>query len=88
MPLKQKRDDLLANLGELRAEGLKQGSLSNDFSSFGNSVLKIMERNGFDNELMGNLQSYSVKLPKFAKHAQILKKISESSFNPKNRIYI
>ena len=39
----------------------------------GNTVLKILERSGFDYDLVENLQGYVVKLPKFAKYAQILK---------------
>jgi hypothetical protein len=32
-----------------------------------------LERNGFDYDLVENLRGYVVKLPKFAKYAQILK---------------
>jgi len=38
-----------------------------------NNALKLLERNGFDYDLVENLQGYVVKLPKFAKYAQILK---------------
>ena len=46
-----------------------------EFKSTGarNNALKILERNGFDYDLVENLQGYVVKLPKFAKYAQILK---------------
>jgi len=38
-----------------------------------NNALKILERNGFDYELVEDLTGYAVKLPRFAKYAQILK---------------
>ena len=46
-----------------------------EFKSTGarNNALKLLERNGFDYDLVENLQGYVVKLPKFAKYAQILK---------------
>ena len=46
-----------------------------EFKSTGarNNALKILERNGFDYDLVEDLQGYVVKLPKFAKYAQILK---------------
>jgi hypothetical protein len=46
-----------------------------EFKSIGarNNALKLLERNGFDYDLVENLQGYVVKLPKFAKYAQILK---------------
>ena len=46
-----------------------------EFKSTGarNNALKLLERNGFDYDLVENLRGYVVKLPKFAKYAQILK---------------
>ena len=46
-----------------------------EFKSTGvrNNALKLLERNGFDYDLVENMQGYVVKLPKFAKYAQILK---------------
>jgi hypothetical protein len=38
-----------------------------------NNALKLLERNGFDYDLVENPQGYMVKPPKFAKYAQILK---------------
>jgi hypothetical protein len=38
-----------------------------------NNALKILERNGFDYDLVEDPRGYVVKLPKFAKYAQILK---------------
>jgi hypothetical protein len=46
-----------------------------EFKSIGarNNALKILERNGFDYNLVEDLTRYVVKLPKFAKYAPILK---------------
>ena len=46
-----------------------------EFKSIGarNNALKLLERNGFDYDLVEDLKGYVVKLPKFAKYAQILK---------------
>ena len=46
-----------------------------EFKSTGarNNALKLLERNGFDYDLVEDLNGYVVKLPKFAKYAQILK---------------
>ena len=46
-----------------------------EFKSIGarNNALKLLEQNDFDYDLVENLQDYVVKLPKFAKYAQILK---------------
>ena len=46
-----------------------------EFKSTGarNNALKLLERNGFDYDLVENLQGYVVKLSKFAKYAQILR---------------
>ncbi len=46
-----------------------------EFKSTGarNNALKLLERNGFDYDLVENLKGYVVKLPKSAKYAQILK---------------
>jgi len=38
-----------------------------------NNALKILERNGFDYELVEDMKGYLIKLPKSAKYAQILK---------------
>ena len=44
-----------------------------EFKSTGarNNALKLLERNGFDYDLVETLLGYVVKLPKFAKYAQI-----------------
>ena len=46
-----------------------------EFTSVGarNNALKLLERSGFDYDLVDNLKGYVVKLPKNAKYAQILK---------------
>jgi len=46
-----------------------------EFKSLGarNNALKLLEYNGFDYELVEDLQGYAVQLPKFAKYAQVLK---------------
>ena len=46
-----------------------------EFKSTGarNNALKLLERNGFDYDLVENLKGYAVQLPKSAKYAQVLK---------------
>ena len=46
-----------------------------EFKSTGarNNALKLLERNGFDYDLVEGLKGYVVQLPKHAKYAQILK---------------
>ena len=46
-----------------------------EFKSIGarNNALKILERNGFDCDLVEDLKGYVVQLPKSAKYAPILK---------------
>jgi hypothetical protein len=46
-----------------------------EFKSTGarNNALKLLERNGFDYDLMEDLKGYMVQLPKSAKYAQVLK---------------
>ena len=46
-----------------------------EFKSIGarNNALKLLERNGFDYDLVEDLKGYVVQLPKHAKYAQILK---------------
>ena len=46
-----------------------------EFKSTGarNNALKLLERNDFDYDLVEDLKGYVVKLPKFAKYAQILR---------------
>jgi len=46
-----------------------------EFKSIGarNNALKLLERNGFDYDLVESLLGYVVQLPKSAKYAQVLK---------------
>ena len=46
-----------------------------EFKSIGarNNALKLLEKNGFDYDLVEGLKGYVVQLPKNAKYAQILK---------------
>jgi hypothetical protein len=46
-----------------------------EFKSIGarNNALKLLERNGFDYDLVEDLKDYMVQLPKHAKYVQILK---------------
>jgi hypothetical protein len=46
-----------------------------EFKSVGarNNALKILERNGFDYDLVENLKGYMVQLPKRSKYSRILK---------------
>ena len=46
-----------------------------EFKSIGarNNALKLLEYNGFDYDLVEDLQGYVVQLPKSAKYAQVLK---------------
>jgi hypothetical protein len=53
-----------------------------------NNALKILERNGFDYELVEDLHSYVVKLPKFAKYAQILKNSVATKETATERIFL
>jgi hypothetical protein len=53
-----------------------------------NDILKILEKNGFDYELVEDLKVYVVKLPKFAKYAQILKNSVASKETATERIFL
>ena len=53
-----------------------------------NNGLKILERNGFDYELVENLKGYVVSLPKSAKYAQILKNSVAQSETANERIFL
>ena len=61
-----------------------------EFKSTGarNNALKLLERNGFDYDLVENLQGYVVKLPKFAKYAQILKNSIATKETATERIFL
>ena len=46
-----------------------------EFKSIGarNNALKLLERNGFDYDLVEDLKGYVIQIPKQSKYAQILK---------------
>jgi hypothetical protein len=53
-----------------------------------NNALKILERKGFDYDLVEDLRGYVVKLPKFAKYAQILKNSVATRETSTERIFL
>jgi hypothetical protein len=53
-----------------------------------NNALKLLERNGFDYDLVEDLQGYVVKLPKFAKYAQILKNSVATKETANERLFL
>jgi hypothetical protein len=61
-----------------------------EFKSTGarNNALKLLERNDFDYDLVENLQGYVVKLPKFAKYAQILKNSVATKETATERLFL
>ena len=61
-----------------------------EFKSTGarTNALKLLERNGFDYDLVENLQGYVVKLPKFAKYAQILKNSVATKETETDRLFL
>jgi len=61
-----------------------------EFKSTGarNNALKLLERNNFDYDLVENLQGYVVKLPKFAKYAQILKNSVATKETATERLFL
>ena len=61
-----------------------------EFKSTGarNNALKLLERNGFDYNLVENLQGFVVKLPKFAKYAQILKNSIATKETATERLFL
>ena len=61
-----------------------------EFKSTGarNNALKLLERNGFDYDLVEDLKGYVVKLPKFAKYAQVLKNSVASKETATERLFL
>ena len=53
-----------------------------------NKVLKFLERNNFDYDLVENLNGYVVKLPKSAKYSQILKNSIAFNETATERIFL
>jgi hypothetical protein len=61
-----------------------------EFTSIGarNNALKLLERNGFDYDLVEDLKGYIVQLPKSAKYAQILKNSVANKETVNDRIFL
>ena len=61
-----------------------------EFKSTGarNNALKLLERNGFDYDLVEDLQGYVVQLPKNIKYAQILKNSVAFKETASERIFL
>jgi hypothetical protein len=61
-----------------------------EFKSIGarNNALKLLERNGFDYNLVEDLKGYVVTLPKSAKYAQILKNSVAFKETANDRIFL
>jgi hypothetical protein len=61
-----------------------------EFKSTGarNNALKLLERNGFDYDLVEDLKGYKVQLPKSAKYAQILKNSVAFKETANERIFL
>jgi hypothetical protein len=53
-----------------------------------NKVLKFLERNNFDYDLVDNLDGYVVKFPKSAKYSQILKNSIAFNETTNERIFL
>jgi hypothetical protein len=61
-----------------------------EFKSIGarNNALKLLERNGFDYDLVEDLKGYVVLLPKSAKYSQVLKNSVAFKENTNERIFL
>ena len=61
-----------------------------EFSSVGarNNALKLLERSGFDYDLVENLNGFVVQLPKSAKYAQILKNSVAFKETANDRLFV
>jgi hypothetical protein len=61
-----------------------------EFKSTGarNNALKILEKSGFDYELVEDLKGYVVQLPKSAKYAQVLKNSVALKETATDRIFL
>jgi len=61
-----------------------------EFKSIGarNNALKLLERNGFDYDLVEDLKGYVVQLPKSAKYAQVLKNSVAFKETANERIFL
>ena len=61
-----------------------------EFKSLGerNNALKLLERSGFDYDLVEDLKGYLVQLPKHAKYAQVLKNSVAYEMPGDKRIFV
>jgi hypothetical protein len=61
-----------------------------EFKSIGarNNALKLLERSGFDYDLVEDLKGYLVQLPKSAKYAQVLKNSVAFKETANERIFL
>jgi hypothetical protein len=61
-----------------------------EFKSIGerNNALKILERNGFEYDLVDDLRGYVVQIPKSARYAQILKNSVATKETMNERIFL
>ena len=61
-----------------------------EFKSTGarNNALKLLERNGFDYDLVEDLKGYVVQLPRSAKYAQVLKNSVAFKETANERIFL
>jgi len=61
-----------------------------EFKSTGarNNALKLLARNDFDYDLVEDLKGYVVKVPKFAKYAQILKNSVATKETATERLFL
>ena len=61
-----------------------------EFKTFGerNNALKILERNGFDYELVENLKPFVVKISSYSKYAPLLKNSIAHMETPDWRIFL
>jgi hypothetical protein len=61
-----------------------------EFKSTGarNNALKLLERNGFDYDLVEDLKGYLVTLPKSVKYAQVLKNSAAFKETANERIFL
>ncbi len=61
-----------------------------EFTSVGarNNALKLLERSGFDYDLVEDLKGYVVQLPKSAKYAQVLKNSVAFKETANDRLFV
>ena len=72
------------------AESYNEDKYRFEFKTFGerNNALKILERNGFDYDLVEDLRPFVVKLDRFTKYAPILKNSVAYMETPNSRIFL